>query len=132
MWGSILFISGQEMVIVFIIVLLLFGSKGIPEVAKGIGKGLREFKKATDEIKTELKDSSSGVMDQINEIKRDIESDTREVVNTIKQDIETGTDIENYYNSDYNTESEPEPDVKKQVNSKPDVQIDEETGLYTD
>jgi sec-independent protein translocase protein TatA len=130
MWGSILFISGQEMVIVFIIVLLLFGSKGIPEVAKGIGKGLREFKKATDEIKTELKDSSSGVMDQINEIKRDIESDTREVVNTIKKDIETGTDTENYNNSDYNTDAE--PDVKKQVNSKPDVQVDEGTGLYTD
>ena len=132
MWGSILFISGQEMVIVFIIVLLLFGSKGIPEVAKGIGKGLREFKKATDEIKTELKDSSSGVMDQINEIKRDIESDTREVVNTIKKDIDTVTDIdsENYNNSDYNTDAE--PDVKKKVSSKPDVQIDEETGLYTD
>ena len=95
MWGSFLFISGQELVIVFIIVLLLFGSKGLPEVAKGIGKGLREFKKATDEIKTELKDSSSGFMDDINQIKQDIENDTAEVVNTIKKDIDTGIDTEN-------------------------------------
>jgi len=92
MWGSFLFISGQELVIVFIIVLLLFGSKGIPEVAKGIGKGLREFKKATDEIKTELKDSSSGVLDDINDIKKDIENETREVVNNITKDIDPNSD----------------------------------------
>jgi sec-independent protein translocase protein TatA len=101
MWGSLLFISGQELVIVFIIVLLLFGSKGIPEIAKGIGKGMREFKKATDEIKTELRDSSSGLMDDINQIKRDITKDTQEVVNTIKKDID--------YGEDYNAPSPEKP-----------------------
>ncbi len=88
MSGSLLFISGQEMVIVFIIVLLLFGSKRIPEVAKGLGKGMKEFKKATDDIKREIRDSSADVMEDFKDIRRDIESDTREIVKNVKKNIE--------------------------------------------
>jgi len=51
MQGSILFISGQEIVIIFVVFLLLFGAKSVPDLAKGLGKGMREFKKATDDIK---------------------------------------------------------------------------------
>jgi sec-independent protein translocase protein TatA len=51
---SILFISGSEVFIVLIVVLLLFGSKKIPELAKGLGKGMKEFKRATEDIKKEL------------------------------------------------------------------------------
>jgi len=45
--SDLLFISGQEIVIVFVVVLLLFGANKIPEFARGLGKGLREFRKAT-------------------------------------------------------------------------------------
>jgi sec-independent protein translocase protein TatA len=134
MWGSLLFISGQELVIVFIIVLLLFGSKGIPEIAKGIGKGMREFKKATDEIKTELRDSSSGLMDDINQIKKDITKDTQEVVNTIKQDIDYGEDYKNpgpekpVLDSDASSSVEPDPKVSTET-YKPN-QFDEEEPPY--
>ncbi len=89
MSGSLLFISGQEIVIVFVVVLLLFGSKQIPEVARGLGKGMREFKKATDDIKREIRDSSADVMDDFKDIKRDIESDTREIVSNVKKKIDT-------------------------------------------
>jgi sec-independent protein translocase protein TatA len=44
-------IGYQEMIIIFLIVLLLFGGKKIPEIARGLGKGLREFRKARDDIK---------------------------------------------------------------------------------
>jgi len=54
--NHILFISGQEIFIVMIVVLLLFGAKKIPEIAKGLGKGMREFRKATDDIKREISD----------------------------------------------------------------------------
>ena len=47
-------IGMQEMLIIMVVVLLLFGSKRIPELAKGIGKGMREFKKAADDVKKEL------------------------------------------------------------------------------
>lgn len=44
----------QELIIILIIVLVLFGAKRIPEVGKSLGKGIREFKKATREITADL------------------------------------------------------------------------------
>jgi sec-independent protein translocase protein TatA len=66
MQGSILFISGQEIVVVFIVFLLLFGAKSVPDLAKGLGKGLREFKKATDDIKKEFRENTSEITKDIN------------------------------------------------------------------
>lgn len=43
------FIGPQEIIIILIIVLLLFGGKKIPELMKGLGKGMKEFKAATKE-----------------------------------------------------------------------------------
>ncbi len=44
----------QEMVVIFIIILLLFGAKKLPELARGIGKSMGEFKKARDEFEHEI------------------------------------------------------------------------------
>lgn len=71
--SSILFISGPEIVIVFVFVLLLFGSQKIPEVAKGLGKGLKEFKKATEDIKREINNNSNEVMKDVKKFKDDVE-----------------------------------------------------------
>jgi sec-independent protein translocase protein TatA len=38
----------QELMIIFLIIIVLFGAKKIPEMAKGLGKGIREFKRATE------------------------------------------------------------------------------------
>jgi sec-independent protein translocase protein TatA len=46
--------GGWEMLIVLFAILLLFGAKRIPELARGLGKGIREFKDATKEIKDEI------------------------------------------------------------------------------
>ncbi|WP_412067127.1 twin-arginine translocase TatA/TatE family subunit [Rubrivirga sp. IMCC43871] len=43
-----------EIIAILLVVLLLFGAKRIPEIARGLGKGIREFKDATNEIKHEL------------------------------------------------------------------------------
>ncbi|MFH1679661.1 MAG: twin-arginine translocase TatA/TatE family subunit [Candidatus Eisenbacteria bacterium] len=40
----------QELLLIFLLVLLLFGAKRLPEVGKSLGRGIREFKKATKEI----------------------------------------------------------------------------------
>jgi sec-independent protein translocase protein TatA len=50
-------IGGWELVAIIFVVLLLFGAKRIPELARGMGKGLREFKEATKEVKDELEES---------------------------------------------------------------------------
>ncbi|MFZ2654292.1 MAG: twin-arginine translocase TatA/TatE family subunit [Victivallales bacterium] len=44
----------QELIIIFLIVLLIFGGSKIPELARGLGKGINEFKKAKDGIKDEI------------------------------------------------------------------------------
>ncbi|MAS93805.1 MAG: twin-arginine translocase TatA/TatE family subunit [Verrucomicrobiales bacterium] len=44
----------QEMLVIFLIVLLLFGAKKIPELARGVGKGMGEFKKAKTEFEREI------------------------------------------------------------------------------
>ena len=47
---------GPEMIVVFFAILLLFGGKKIPELMKGIGKGIKEFNNARSSIETELKE----------------------------------------------------------------------------
>ena len=45
----------MEIIIILVIVLLLFGGKKLPELARGLGKGISEFKKASNEVKEEIK-----------------------------------------------------------------------------
>ncbi|MDX1585140.1 MAG: twin-arginine translocase TatA/TatE family subunit [Balneolaceae bacterium] len=47
-------IGVPEVLIVLLVVLLFFGAKRIPELARGIGQGINEFKKASDDIKKEI------------------------------------------------------------------------------
>lgn len=48
-------LGGGEVFVILVVVLLLFGSKRIPDLAKGIGKGMREFKDAMNGVQTEIK-----------------------------------------------------------------------------
>ena len=50
----------QELLIIFLIILLLFGAKKLPELAKGLGKGIREFKDATKHVEEEFKEIEKG------------------------------------------------------------------------
>ncbi|HEY8399875.1 MAG TPA: twin-arginine translocase TatA/TatE family subunit [Cytophagaceae bacterium] len=57
MVNSVLLFMGvgmQEILVILLIVLILFGAKKIPELARGLGRGIREFKDATREIKNEI------------------------------------------------------------------------------
>ncbi len=70
--NTLLFISGQEIVIIGLAVLLLFGSKKIPEMARGLGKGMREFRKAADDIKRELNNAAPEVTNDLKDIGKNI------------------------------------------------------------
>ena len=58
------FVGGWEIIVIALLVLLLFGGKKIPELMKGLGKGVKSFK-----------DGMKGVDDEVKDIKKDIESD---------------------------------------------------------
>lgn len=46
--------GGMELVLIFAVILLLFGAKKLPELARGLGKGINEFKKASNEVTEEF------------------------------------------------------------------------------
>ncbi|KPL18573.1 MAG: hypothetical protein AMJ92_07345 [candidate division Zixibacteria bacterium SM23_81] len=54
MFGLFGGLGPTEILVILLIVLLLFGAKRIPEVAQGLGKGLREFKKAAKDIQKDI------------------------------------------------------------------------------
>lgn len=47
-------VGGGELVMIFLVILVLFGAKRIPELARGMGQGMNEFKKASDDLKKEF------------------------------------------------------------------------------
>lgn len=51
-------LGSTEVIVILVVVLLLFGAKRIPELAKGLGKGIREFKDATKEIKNDIENAA--------------------------------------------------------------------------
>lgn len=85
----LLFISGQEIIIVVLFVLLLFGAKEIPRMAKMFGQGMKEFRRATDDIKREIQDSSGDVVKDFKEIKDDLTKDANEVIRDVKKKLDT-------------------------------------------
>ena len=61
----LLFIGGPEILIILLFVVLFFGAKKIPELARGLGKAMRELKDASNEIKKDIRDSSNKLKDDL-------------------------------------------------------------------
>ena len=61
----VLFIGGPEIIVVLLFIVMFFGSKKIPELAKGLGKAMREVKDASNDIKKEIRDSTSSIKDDL-------------------------------------------------------------------
>lgn len=53
------FMGGYEWILILVAVVLLFGGKKIPELMKGLGKGMSEFKKAREEVKDSIKEGDN-------------------------------------------------------------------------
>ena len=51
--------GGWEWIVIVLFVVIFFGAKKIPEIARGLGKGIREFKDATKDIKKEIDDTAT-------------------------------------------------------------------------
>tara|TARA_B100000963_G_C22621445_1_gene670163 strand:- start:1439 stop:1681 length:243 start_codon:yes stop_codon:yes gene_type:complete len=73
MYSVLLFIGGPEIIIIMMVIVMLFGSKKIPEIARGLGKGIRELKDASNDIKREIRSSASIVKEEVQKVEDDIE-----------------------------------------------------------
>lgn len=87
----ILFISGAEIFFIMFIVVMVFGADKIPGIAKGLGKGMRQLKDATEDIKKEIQKSAEkqgidtsftdDIKKEIDQVKKNVE----DVTGTIKR-----------------------------------------------
>ncbi len=84
-----LFFSGQEILVVVLAVLLLFGSKEIPRMARMFGQGMKEFRRATEDIKREVQDNTDDVVKDFKEIRDDLKKDANQVVDNIKKQVDS-------------------------------------------
>ena len=78
-----LFISGAEIAFILFVVLLVFGADKVPEIARGLGKGMRQIKDATNDIKSEITKSA-----EKEGIDLDITKDVRKEIGKVKDDVE--------------------------------------------
>lgn len=72
-------ISMGEIVLLFLVVLMLFGSKKIPDLARGLGKGMNEFRKAADDIKREFSQSAEEIREDLAEMENNIRQNSHEI-----------------------------------------------------
>jgi sec-independent protein translocase protein TatA len=54
--STLLFFSGQDTIVILLVALVLFGGKKLPELARGLGQGIREFKDASEGVKRDIQD----------------------------------------------------------------------------
>lgn len=87
--AAFLFIGTTEIMFILFIVVMVFGADKIPEIARGMGKGMRMLKNATNDIKTEITksaekqglnaDVTKNITDEIKKVKDDLEDFTGSV-----------------------------------------------------
>ncbi|MBX2827435.1 MAG: twin-arginine translocase TatA/TatE family subunit [Flavobacteriaceae bacterium] len=77
-----LFISGAEIAFILFIVLMVFGADKVPEIARGLGKGMRQIKDATNDIKSEITKSA-----EKQGIDVDITKDVKKEIDKVKEDV---------------------------------------------
>lgn len=88
-------IGSQEMILIVLVALLLFGGKKLPELARGLGRGIREFKDASEGIKKEISEQINNFEREVDVIKSDIEQEpTTSYAQTESTDTEKKDDQE--------------------------------------
>ncbi len=92
-----LFISGAEIFIILVIVVMLFGADKLPELARGLGKGMQQLKSATNEVKKEITESAkkqgidasltSDIQKDIKKIKTKVQDNIDDMTGPIKRNL---------------------------------------------
>jgi len=83
---TFLFISGTEIAFILFVVIMVFGADKIPEIAKGLGKGMRTLKDATNDIKQEITKSAEN-----HGIDTNITKDVDDELKKVKENLEDFT-----------------------------------------
>jgi sec-independent protein translocase protein TatA len=109
--GIVLFLEslgGGELILILLFVLMFFGSKNIPSLARGLGKGIREVKDAMSGVQSEINKGMYEIEKHTNVIKDEVNKPINEIVNAIESQEET-----------------PIPSTEKEESKPPTVQPEE-------
>lgn len=98
-------VGGLEVIVILLFVLMFFGAKSIPGLAKTLGRGMREIQHASDEIKREIRSTGDNIKkdlqlgDQVNQVIQDIERQPRQLLDQIEDTVDnTRRDLEQQIN----------------------------------
>ncbi len=81
--------GGSEIIFILLVVVMLFGADKIPEIARGLGKGMRQLRDATNEVKREI--NQSAYKKDIDQSLSGISKDMKAEVDKLKENIEEYT-----------------------------------------
>lgn len=102
-------IGTSEMMLIMFVALFLFGGKKLPELARGLGRGIREFKDASETIKRDINDQINSFESEINDVKSEVKSITQEssvqdesFSNPTKKASASDVGVHDYYGYDNN------------------------------
>ena len=84
--STLLFISGAEIAFVLFIAIMVFGADKLPEIARGLGKGMRTLKDATNDIKHEITKTAEN-----SGIDTSVAKDVKKELDSVKDDLEDFT-----------------------------------------
>jgi TatA/E family protein of Tat protein translocase len=98
----------SEMLVVFIVALLVFGPKKLPELGKSLGKGIREFRKATDELKSTWQDQVKDIQAPLNDVKKDMHEMSQDLKSDFYKSLESHVETEHTTHTTTATTAAPE------------------------
>jgi sec-independent protein translocase protein TatA len=88
-------LGGGEVMLILLVVLLFFGSKSIPDLARGLGKGLREIREASENIRREIEQGAQNPVKEVDAILKDAQNTEDASVAVNKPEEEKSTSPEN-------------------------------------
>jgi TatA/E family protein of Tat protein translocase len=83
MFGSI---GPAELILIFIVALLVFGPKKLPEIGRSVGKAIREFKKTSEEIKSRIEEEIEA--SEVKDVAKTLETEAKEIKDNLTKELE--------------------------------------------
>jgi TatA/E family protein of Tat protein translocase len=83
MFGSI---GPAELILIFVVALLVFGPKKLPEIGRSVGKAIREFKKTSEEIKGRIEEEIEA--SEVKDVAKTLETEAKEIKDNLTKELE--------------------------------------------
>lgn len=114
-------IAGSEILLILVFILIFFGSKSIPGIARTFGRTIRQIKDASQDLQNEIKKSTQGIKDElnlkelVNETAQDIQKPMEEFANDLDESIKYDRKSNNYFVNQQNLNQVKKEEAKANI-----------------